>query len=90
MIALGRTQPFYGLKFTGTSFDCGSKEGFLTANIAYALARPDMAQEVHRVLQEILQLDAAPQERIPTEQLAPTAASDTERIRRVPALPARV
>ncbi len=30
-------QPFYGLKFEGESFDCGSKIGFLAANVAYAL-----------------------------------------------------
>ncbi len=43
MIALARTQPFYGLKFDGRSFDCGSKIGFLAANVAYALAREDIA-----------------------------------------------
>ncbi len=35
MVALARTQPFYGLKFEGRSFDCGSKIGFLAANVAY-------------------------------------------------------
>ena len=43
MIALARTQPFYGLKFDGRSFDCGSKIGFLAANVSYALAREDIA-----------------------------------------------
>src|SRR6267154_6034959 len=43
MIELARTQPFYGLEFQGRSFDCGSKVGFLAANIAYALDRPDIA-----------------------------------------------
>ena len=43
MIKLAKTQPFYGLKFEGRAFDCGSKVGFLTANVAYALARPDIA-----------------------------------------------
>jgi UTP--glucose-1-phosphate uridylyltransferase len=42
MIKLAQRQPFYGLKFDGRSFDCGSKIGFLTANIAYALERPDL------------------------------------------------
>jgi UTP--glucose-1-phosphate uridylyltransferase len=42
MIKLAETQPFYGLKFEGRSFDCGSKIGFLAANIAYALERPDL------------------------------------------------
>jgi UTP--glucose-1-phosphate uridylyltransferase len=43
MIALSKTQPFYGLKFAGESFDCGSKIGFLAANVAYALDRDDLA-----------------------------------------------
>ena len=41
MIALVRTQSFYGLKFEGRSFDCGSKIGFLAANVSYALAREE-------------------------------------------------
>jgi UTP--glucose-1-phosphate uridylyltransferase len=43
MIRLARSQPFYALRFDGDIHDCGSKIGFLTANIAYALARPDLA-----------------------------------------------
>ena len=56
MIALAKKQPFYGLKFEGRSFDCGSKIGFLTANVAYALARDDIAPafraEVKHLLEE--------------------------------------
>jgi len=54
MIALAETQPFYGLKFEGQSYDCGSKIGFLTANIAYALARPDIAPELRREAKRLL------------------------------------
>jgi UTP--glucose-1-phosphate uridylyltransferase len=54
MIKLAKTQPFYGLKFQGRSFDCGSKIGFLSANVAYALERPDIApafrDEIKRLL----------------------------------------
>jgi UTP--glucose-1-phosphate uridylyltransferase len=57
MIALSRTQPFYGLKFEGRSFDCGSKVGFLAANVSYALARADIAPgfraEIKRMLGDI-------------------------------------
>jgi UTP--glucose-1-phosphate uridylyltransferase len=56
MIALSRTQPFYGLKFDGRSFDCGSKIGFLAANVSYALAREDIAPgfraEIERIIGE--------------------------------------
>ena len=30
--------PFKGLRFSGERFDCGSKIGFLQANIAFGLA----------------------------------------------------
>jgi UTP--glucose-1-phosphate uridylyltransferase len=42
MIELARTHPFYGTRFSGRTFDCGSKLGFLSANVAFALARPDL------------------------------------------------
>jgi UTP--glucose-1-phosphate uridylyltransferase len=42
MIGLSRTQSFYGVEFAGERHDCGSKAGFLRANIAYGLARPDL------------------------------------------------
>ncbi len=54
MLALAKTQPFYGLKFEGRSYDCGSKIGFLTANVAYALDRPDLAAEFRSELKRIL------------------------------------
>jgi UTP--glucose-1-phosphate uridylyltransferase len=54
MVALSHTQPFYGLKFEGRSFDCGSKIGFLAANVAYALDRPDIAPEFRAELKRLL------------------------------------
>ncbi len=57
MIQLSRSQPFYGLQFAGRSFDCGSKIGFLAANVSYALARDDIAPgfraEIKKILGEI-------------------------------------
>ena len=54
MIRLAGEQPFYGLKFEGRSFDCGSKIGFLTANIAYALARDDIAPALRAEIRSLL------------------------------------
>jgi len=54
MIELAKTQPFYGLKFDGQSFDCGSKIGFLTANLAYALARTDLGPEFRKEAKRLL------------------------------------
>ena len=42
MKALARTQSFYGVEFEGERHDCGSKSGFLRANIAYGMARADL------------------------------------------------
>ena len=42
--------PFHGLRFQGTRFDCGSKAGFLEANIAFALARDDLRAETLDIL----------------------------------------
>ena len=54
MIKLAKMQPFYGLKFEGRSFDCGSKIGFLTANVSYGLERPDLAPELRAELTRML------------------------------------
>jgi UTP--glucose-1-phosphate uridylyltransferase len=54
MIRLAEKQPFYGLKFQGRSFDCGSKVGFLAANVAYALAREDIAPAFRAELKALL------------------------------------
>ena len=43
MQTLMRQQNFTGVKYAGRSFDCGSKIGFLTANVVFALDRPDIA-----------------------------------------------
>ncbi|KKB12933.1 UTP--glucose-1-phosphate uridylyltransferase [Devosia geojensis] len=42
MQTLMKSQPFIGVKYRGQSFDCGSKVGFLTANVVYALDRDDI------------------------------------------------
>jgi UTP--glucose-1-phosphate uridylyltransferase len=42
--------PFHGLKFEGKRFDCGDKIGFLEAQIAFALARPDLGPAVRAFL----------------------------------------
>ena len=46
---IGHT-PFHGLKFEGKRFDCGDKIGFLEAQIALALARPDLGPAVREFL----------------------------------------
>jgi UTP--glucose-1-phosphate uridylyltransferase len=43
-------QPFHAYKFGGQRFDCGDKAGFITANIALALARDDIGPTVRAFL----------------------------------------
>ena len=54
MVTLAKRQPFHGLKFEGRSFDCGSKIGFLAANVAYALKRGDLAPALQEELKKLL------------------------------------
>jgi UTP--glucose-1-phosphate uridylyltransferase len=44
--------PFHGLRFEGERFDCGDKVGFLEAQIAFSLARPDLADDVRAFLKK--------------------------------------
>jgi UTP--glucose-1-phosphate uridylyltransferase len=44
------SKPFHGLRYEGRRFDCGDKVGFLEAQIAFALKRPDMADAVRAFL----------------------------------------
>lgn len=46
---IGR-QPFHGLRYEGRRFDCGDKIGFLEAQIAFALKRPEMEAAVKEFL----------------------------------------
>ena len=46
------TAPFTGLHFSGERFDCGSKVGFLQANIAFGLDNPDMADTLQEWLRD--------------------------------------
>ncbi|MBA4748409.1 MAG: UTP--glucose-1-phosphate uridylyltransferase GalU [Sphingopyxis sp.] len=48
------TQPFHAVTFAGQRFDCGSKIGYIEANLAVALSRPDMASDVRRIAQKLL------------------------------------
>lgn len=54
MLALLKRQPFSAVKYEGRTFDCGSKVGFLTANVAYALARPDIAEAFKTEIKKLL------------------------------------
>lgn len=48
------SQPFHGVRLSGTRFDCGTKIGFLEASVAYSLSRDDLGGDVRARLRHIL------------------------------------
>jgi UTP--glucose-1-phosphate uridylyltransferase len=54
MKVLAKTQAFHGVRFDGRTFDCGMKLGFLAANVAFALANPDLAPQFKAELEKFL------------------------------------
>ncbi|MEZ5893149.1 MAG: UTP--glucose-1-phosphate uridylyltransferase GalU [Parvularculaceae bacterium] len=53
MDALMKSQAFYAYKFSGKSHDCGDKLGWLKANVAFGLKRPEFADALKAYLKEI-------------------------------------
>ena len=49
---IGHT-PFHGLRYEGRRFDCGDKIGYLEAQIAFALKRPELADDVRAFLSDL-------------------------------------
>ena len=50
---IGR-QPFHGYTFDGARYDCGDKAGYIQANLALALARPDIGPAVREFARGLL------------------------------------
>ena len=54
MRRLAETQDFHARPYEGRTFDCGSKEGFIQANVAFALARDDVRELVFEPIAEMI------------------------------------
>lgn len=50
---IGR-QPFHGIRFEGDRYDCGDKIGFVAANVAFALSRPELADKLRESLAAVI------------------------------------
>ena len=48
------SQPFHAVTFAGKRYDCGSKAGYVQANLAIALEREDMADEIRAFAVDLL------------------------------------
>ena len=51
--------PFHGLRFDGRRFDCGSKVGYLEANVAFALSREDLRGSFRTILERYMAPETA-------------------------------
>jgi len=47
-------QPFHGLKFKGTRFDCGDRIGYITANLAFALKDDELSDEIRENVKKLI------------------------------------
>ncbi|MDA8869978.1 UTP--glucose-1-phosphate uridylyltransferase [Rhizobiaceae bacterium] len=54
MLRLQKDQPFSGFTFRGDTFDCGSKEGFIAANVSFALDREDTGTIVREIIKKLM------------------------------------
>jgi UTP--glucose-1-phosphate uridylyltransferase len=54
LVKLLGDKPFHGLRFEGRRYDCGDKLGYLEANVAFGLARDDIAADFRAILKSLL------------------------------------
>lgn len=52
--AMTNAVPTHGFRFEGKRFDCGNRLGFIEANLAFALSRSDMRDNVRGMLQNYM------------------------------------
>ncbi|WP_455466277.1 UTP--glucose-1-phosphate uridylyltransferase GalU [Bartonella sp. B39] len=55
MVRLSNEQNFFGYQLEALTFDCGSKAGFIEANVAFSLARADIHNQVSAALKNLLE-----------------------------------
>lgn len=53
MLSLMGRQPFYACKFEGTYYDVGNQFGYLKANIAFALDREDLREDLLEYMKKV-------------------------------------
>lgn len=47
-------QPFHGVTFDGKRYDCGSKQGYVEANLALALTHPEIGSDIRAMAERLL------------------------------------
>ncbi len=56
MLKLMGTQEFHALEYEGITYDCGDKIGLLRANVAMALAHPELGSAARSAIEDLLKL----------------------------------
>ena len=46
--------PFHGLRFDGRRYDCGTKLGFVAANVAFAAERDDLSADIRAIVKDFV------------------------------------
>ncbi|MGK6311931.1 UTP--glucose-1-phosphate uridylyltransferase GalU [Neorhizobium sp. DT-125] len=54
MLTLAKTQEFAAYHFRGETYDCGAKDGFILANLAFALQRADIRPAIEEPLKALI------------------------------------
>ncbi|WP_313611999.1 UTP--glucose-1-phosphate uridylyltransferase GalU [Agrobacterium sp.] len=54
MLTLAKNQDFFGYHFQGDTYDCGAKDGFILANLAFALERGDIRPSIEGPLKQLV------------------------------------
>lgn len=54
MLKLAAKQDFFGYRFEGNTYDCGTKKGFILANVAYAMERDDIRPDVIDEIRDLI------------------------------------
>jgi UTP--glucose-1-phosphate uridylyltransferase len=47
-------QAFHGMTFDGQRYDCGSKAGYVEANLAMALKHPEIGNDIRAMAEKLL------------------------------------
>ena len=53
LAAMLGSAPLHGYRYEGVRYDCGDKIGFLRANVAFALARQDMSEDIRAFIKDL-------------------------------------
>jgi len=54
MLKLAKEQEFAGYRFNGNTYDCGTKQGFILANVSYAMERDDIRDLVAEDIKKLV------------------------------------